>query len=124
MNRPDILLVDDERDILDLGVSALSRAGYSVQSAISGDIAFILIEQGLLFDMLITDVIMPGMLDGFALATKARQLIPELPIVYSTGFAHVASVRARGAPDGRVLIKPWLRTDLLQAVDWALAIRH
>src|SRR5882724_1664074 len=124
MNRPDILLVDDERDILDLGVAALSKAGYSVQSAISGDIAFILIEQGLLFDMLITDVIMPGLLDGFALATKARQLIPDLPIVYSTGYSHVASVRSRGAPEGRVLIKPWLRTDLLQAVNWALAIRH
>jgi hypothetical protein len=74
--------------------------------------------------MLITDVIMPGLLDGFALATKARGLIPDLPIIYSTAFTNVASVRSRGAPEGRMLIKPWLRIDLLQAVDWALATRH
>jgi CheY-like chemotaxis protein len=124
MTRPEILLVDDERDILDLGLAALNEAGFVVQTAVSGDIAMILMEQGLLFDLLITDVIMPGMLDGFALATKARRLIPSLPIVYATGYSHVTDARTRGAPEGRMLIKPWLRSDLLQAVAGALITEH
>lgn len=122
--RPDVLLVDDEEEILNLGVSALRNAGYTVQQAISGDVAYILIQQGLLFDLLITDIMMPGLLDGFALAQKVRELIPDLPIIYSTGFVKAASIRSLGAPDGQILIKPWLRSDLLGAVSSAIALVH
>jgi CheY-like chemotaxis protein len=121
VKRYDILLVDDEADILDLGALALNKAGYSVQAAISGDVAFILIEQGLRFDLLITDVVMPGLLDGFALARKARRIIPDLPIVYATGFMRGAALRNSGVPDGQLLIKPWRRAELLQAVGAALS---
>jgi CheY-like chemotaxis protein len=120
----DILLVDDERDILDLGSAALRGAGYSVQQAISGDIAFLLVQQGLLFDLLVTDIVMPGLLDGFALARKVREFIPAMPIVYSTGFARAADMHIQDAPNGRLLIKPWLQSDLLAAVDAAMSSLH
>src|SRR5579871_6405652 len=108
----EILLVDDEPDILALGLNALREAGYSVQTAISGDVAAILIEQGLMFDLLITDIVMPGSLDGYGLAARVRELIPRLPIIYSTGYTR-ATARAIGAPDGRFLIKPWRQGDLI-----------
>jgi CheY-like chemotaxis protein len=121
MIQPEILLVDDERDILDLGVSTLRDAGYTVQSAISGDIALVLIEQGLLFNLLITDIVMPGQLDGFALAHKVRERVPSAAIVYATGYARAINLRARSAPEGRLLLKPWRLDELLSVVDSAMA---
>lgn len=120
MGGPEILLVDDERDILEIGVMALRDAGYAVQPASNGDIALVLIEQGVPFRLLITDVVMPGVLDGFALARRARELDPSLPIIYTTGFARVASVRSPGAPNGDTLQKPWRPSELLKLVSAVL----
>ena len=116
MPEPEILFVDDERDILDIGVMALREAGYAVQPALNGDIALVLIEQGLPFRLLITDVVMPGLLDGFALARRARAVDPGLPIIYTTGFARVANLRSPGAPHGDTLPKPWRPSELLKLV--------
>lgn len=116
MTQPDILLVDDEPDILELGLTVLRGAGYQVMSAISGDIALIYIQQGVRCRVLITDVILPGVLDGIALAHEARALDVNLQVIYSTGFAGPAQVRALGAPYGKLLMKPWRPQELLDAV--------
>jgi DNA-binding response OmpR family regulator len=120
MREPQILLVDDERDILEMGAMILREAGYKVQPAPSGDIAMVLIEQGLPFRLLITDIVMPGELDGYTLARRARERHSILPIIYTTGFARVASVRAAGAPWGDTLQKPWRPSDLLKLVSTVL----
>ena len=111
-----ILFVDDERDILDLAVLALREAGYTVQPASNGDIALVFLEQGLKFKLLVTDVVMPGVLDGYALARRARELLPGLPVIYTTGFSRVASIRSPGAPHGTTLPKPWRPSELLRLV--------
>jgi DNA-binding NtrC family response regulator len=116
----EILLVDDERDILEIGLSTLRDAGYLVQPAANGDIALVLIEQGLTFRLLITDIVMPGLLDGYALARRAREADPALRIIYSTGFSRVAAIRSPGAPHGDTLIKPWKPSDLLKLVGTVL----
>jgi DNA-binding NtrC family response regulator len=116
MQEAEILLVDDERDILELGLMALREAGYVVQGAASGDIAMVLVEQGLPFRLLVTDIVMPGLLDGYALARRAHQLRPGLRVIYSTGFSRVASIRAPGAPAGETLQKPWRPNQLLRLV--------
>ena len=121
MAGPEILLVDDERDILELGLLALREAGYEVQPASNGDIALVLMEQGLGFRLLITDVVMPGVLDGYALARRAREIDPDLRILYTTGFSHVAAIRSPGAPKGDVLLKPWKPSDLLRAVGMVMS---
>jgi CheY-like chemotaxis protein len=114
-----ILLVDDEQDILDLGLTILQDAGFETVSAVNGDIAEILLEQGIPFDVLVTDIVFPGILDGFSLARRAKQLQPKIRIVYTTGFGATANVRSRGAPFGEVLTKPWRPTDLLHCVRFA-----
>jgi DNA-binding NtrC family response regulator len=116
----EILLVDDERDILEIGAMALRDAGYKVQSAANGDIALVLIEQGLSFRLLITDVVMPGELDGYALARRAHEIDPDLRVIYTTGFSRAASVRAPGTPLGPTLSKPWKPSELLMLVAQAL----
>jgi CheY-like chemotaxis protein len=115
MTQPVILLVDDEPDLLALGAQALREAGYKVMTAVNGDIAEIMIGQ-VAFDALITDIVMPGMLDGFSLARKAKVATPALRIVYTTGFTGVSNVRSRGAPFGEFLPKPWRPSELVRII--------
>jgi DNA-binding NtrC family response regulator len=117
-----ILVVDDEPDILDLAGSFLKTAGYTPLSAANADIALIILQQPeISFELLITDIIMPGTLDGVSLAVEVRKLFPTLPVVYMTGFSGIADVRSRGAPRGAVLNKPWSKDKFLEAVRAALA---
>jgi DNA-binding NtrC family response regulator len=116
-----ILLVGDETEILDLAVSVLSDAGYRPRTAPNGDVALIILQQrGISFDLLITDVMMPGELDGFALARETRELFPEMPIIYLSGFGEAPAARSRGAPRGEILPKPWSPDRLLGSVEAAL----
>lgn len=124
MLQPEILFVDDEPDILDLGALLLREAGYSVTTAANSDIAMIFLEQGLTFRLLVTDIVLPGLLDGFALAHRARMLLPRLKVIYATGFGGVARVRSKGgAPYGQLLSKPWKSEMLLDLVAAALPQR-
>lgn len=116
MGHPEILLVDDEEDVLGIAAEILRQAGYRLQTATSGDVALIMLQQGLPFRLLITDIVLPGLLDGFALARRARELRPDIPIIYTTAYLPVAQVRARGAPYGETLAKPWRAEALLAMV--------
>ncbi len=116
MTTPRILFADDDKDILNLGVTALQEAGYDVMPAINSDIACVLFEQGLVFDVLVTDIVLPGRLDGFGLAVKAREFMPNIGIIYSTGFGNVARIRAQGALYGDLLVKPWRVRDLVKLI--------
>ena len=112
----EILVVEDDQWTLDLIHSVLRDAGYGVMSANNADIALIMLEQGLPFQVLITDIAMPGLLDGYGLARKARVFRPDIQIIYTTGYAGVATVRSRGAPYGPTLVKPWRSDALLETI--------
>src|ERR1700730_4889550 len=118
-----ILVADDEDAVLELILEILRDEGYRVTPAINGDIALVILEQDLPFKLLITDIAMPGLLDGYALARKARELRPEMQIIYMTGFASMAHVRSRGAPYGQTIIKPWSTPVLLGAVSSIIRVR-
>jgi DNA-binding response OmpR family regulator len=117
MGYSEILFVEDDPTILDIGVEILREASYEVVPAINADIGLILLEEGLPFRLLITDIVLPGRLDGFALARRAKEIVPKIEIIYATGFPDVAGVRSRGAPWGRTLLKPYGRDELLNAVE-------
>ncbi len=114
--QPEILFVDDQKDVLEIGVLTLRQEGYRVTPAASGDIALVILEQHIRYRLLITDVVLPGVLDGFALAHKAKQLVPGIAIVYTTGYGGIINVRSQGAPYGEVLSKPWKAANLLGLV--------
>ena len=120
MSHSEILLVEDEEDVLRVVTEILRQAGYRSQPAISGDVALIMLQQGLRFRLLITDIVLPGSLDGFGLARQAREFCPGIPIIYMTAYLPVAHVRARGAPYGETLAKPWRAETLLTMVASAL----
>jgi CheY-like chemotaxis protein len=121
--QPEILLVDDDKVVLDLGVLVLQEAGYGVTAVGSGDIALVILEQDLRFRLLITDVVLPGLLDGFALAHKAKTLVPDIAIIYTTGYGGgIVSVRSQGAPYGEVLAKPWKASELLKLAGFMIGL--
>ena len=115
----EILFVEDDPALLEIATEMLRAASYEVVPAVNADIALILLEEGLPFRLLITDIVLPGRLDGFALARRAKEILPKLEIVYATGFPVVAGVRSRGAPWGRTLLKPYGRDDLVNIVEAA-----
>ncbi|MEH6741810.1 MAG: response regulator, partial [Sulfitobacter sp.] len=77
------------------------------------------------FDLLLTDVVMPGELLGPALAKAVRQIDPELPCIFLSGYASEATVHGNGLrPSDIRLMKPVSRTDLLHAVSKAISKTH
>jgi two-component system, cell cycle sensor histidine kinase and response regulator CckA len=101
-----VLVVDDEPIVRRLMVRALQGAGLEVIQADSGDAALALLTRDARLDLLITDVLMPG-LDGFALAARVRSDWPTLPILYvSANTGYVIELLGPGAP--QFLAKPFL----------------
>jgi DNA-binding NtrC family response regulator len=118
--QPRILLVDDDADVLGATASILEDSGYDVARCANGEIALLFMKEGVAFDLILTDVVLPGRWDGFALAHRAREILPDISVLYATGYGDVARVRSRGAIYGEVLAKPCRRDALLRAVRTAL----
>ena len=111
-----ILLVDDDDGVRDFTALVLEEAGYDVRVASRAEAALQL-ALGEPFDLLITDVVMPGW-DGTELVRRVKQLRPELKVLFITGYTrHVPRDRLVG---GDVLDKPYRRSTLLYAVRHAL----
>jgi len=120
MSQSQILLVEDDQALLGALTDTLRAEGYLTQPAINGDVALILLQQRVPFRLLITDIVLPGVVDGFALARRAREFRPGIPIIYTTGYVQVAHIRSRGAPYGEMLVKPWKADTMLRAISTAL----
>lgn len=80
-----VLFVEDEDLVVELVVGALAAAGFSVHCAGDAEDALRHVSSGAPVDVLLTDVVLPGEMDGAELATRARALRPELPVVYVSG---------------------------------------
>jgi CheY-like chemotaxis protein len=82
-----ILLVEDEMFLRELMYEELSDSGFSVTPIATGDEALRVIGSDSAFDLLLTDIRMPGETDGWSLGRRAREAIPSLRIIYATGYA-------------------------------------
>jgi two-component system cell cycle sensor histidine kinase/response regulator CckA len=111
-----ILLVDDEPAVRGLFAQALRQAGYEVLEARNGAEAIDVFDgAGGLIDLLLTDIRMPY-LGGSELAAKLRAKQPDLRMLFISGYVSQAEI----APDAALLQKPFVRADLLKAVQEAL----
>lgn len=108
-----ILLVEDEMLVRELAFEDLLDAGHDVTVAGSGDEALGILRGDQGFEVLFTDIRMPGELDGWQLAEQARGLIPGLKIIFATGLNDDAGWRK---PEDRMLAKPYRKDDLLKAL--------
>jgi CheY-like chemotaxis protein len=115
-----ILVVEDDDDVREFAVDVLRDKGYRVIEAVNGGVALILLQQDLPIDLLFTDIVMPGEPDGVALAERAKELRPDLRVLYTTGFA-AAGRFDRHVVHGKVLGKPYRPAQLASAVENLLA---
>jgi CheY-like chemotaxis protein len=116
-----VLVVDDNADLRALFAGQMRSLGYRVTEAASGDDALALLEGGAgRFDFLLSDIMMPGKLNGVDLAKVARTRWPELRVLLISGHSGPAAVEeeARAFP---LLHKPFRKMQLAQAVRLALA---
>ncbi len=117
-----ILIAEDELEVLDVIVAGLEKSGYRVTVAKSGDEALRIFKANPGFDLLLTDIVMPGKLQGPALAKELRGIEPSLPVVFMSGYASEATVHGNGLrPEDVRLMKPARRADLIAAVANALS---
>jgi signal transduction histidine kinase/CheY-like chemotaxis protein len=114
-----ILIAEDEADVLDMCVRALSREGYRVVGAHSGVEALALVKQQT-FDLLLTDIKMPG-LSGLQAYREIKQLIPDIIGVAITGYGSVeTAIEALKLGMEDFVLKPFSLDDLKAAVAKAL----
>ncbi len=116
-----ILLVDDDHIVRASMRRVLAQAGHDVTEAVSGDAATALIEEAAAFDMLVTDVRMPGSCDGVALASCWRETVPGRPVLFVSGYNEGRLDIGGLGPREAVLHKPFRRASLLNAVQSLLA---
>jgi CheY-like chemotaxis protein len=111
-----ILIAEDEEGVRKVLCQMLEEAGHQVLAASSGDAALKIFKAAEHLDLLITDVVMPGTLQGPALAKEIRRINPEFPCIFLSGYAAEATVHGNGlkASDIR-LMKPVSRKDLIDA---------
>jgi CheY-like chemotaxis protein len=99
-----VLLVEDELLVRELAFEDLGDAGFEVTPASDGDEALGHLRDGRHFDLLFTDIRMPGATDGWELAREAKQLLPGIRVIYATGMGDAASRLSEGE---RYVRKPY-----------------
>ncbi len=101
-----ILLVEDEEAVRSFAARALRMRGYNVLEAGGGDEALEIVQSGAEIHLIITDVVMPNM-DGPTMVKHVKQIKPELPVIFMSGYAEEAFRRDEGAGDIHFLPKPF-----------------
>ena len=117
-----VLLVEDDDLVRRYTRDQLAALGYRVQSAADGFEAKTILESEAPFDLLLTDIVMPGGMSGRDLAGIAVELRPELKVLYMSGYTENAIVHhGRLDPGVSLLSKPFRRADLARKVHEVLA---
>jgi len=110
-----VLVVEDDEMVRRFVREQVASLGYEVLNAADAGTALRLIESGEAIDLLFTDVVMPGAMDGRQLADAARRLRPDLPVLYTSGYTENAIVhQGRLDPGVSLLNKPYRLADLAE----------
>jgi len=117
-----ILIVDDEEELLALAENVLRILGYKTLSATNGNEAVnLILNKSNTIDLLFTDVVMPGGINGFDLAEQALLLNPNLKILFTSGNIEKAVPKIGQFPSPpQVLMKPYRELDLAISIREAL----
>lgn len=112
-----VLVIDDEPTVRMLVVEVLQEQGYAAIEAPDGPTGLAILRSDVRIDLLITDVGLPGGLNGRQVADAARETRPDLKVLFITGYAENAAVgNGLLAPGMEVLTKPFVMADLAAKV--------
>jgi DNA-binding NtrC family response regulator len=116
-----VLVVEDSRDVAEVTSSLLEQLGYRVVRAENAAEALRHLQQGIGVDLLFSDIVMPGSMNGLGLAQVCRERFPDIPVLLTSGFSDAAQ-----AADGRfdILRKPFELSALEHAIDVAMNNGH
>jgi PAS domain S-box-containing protein len=112
-----ILVVEDDPLVSGYVIAQLGSMGYRTISVADGPAALALLDRGVAFDLLFTDVIMPGGMNGRQLAEAVRKRRPGVGVLYTSGYTE--SAIAHGGqidPDIALLRKPYRKSDLSRKI--------
>lgn len=119
-----ILVVEDDPLVRSYVVTQLEGLGYRTISAGNGPEALTLVNQGLAFDLLFTDVVMPGGMNGRELADAVTQLRPGMAVLYMSGYPEAALTQnGRIEPGVTLLNKPYRPAEMSRLVRQVLGSR-
>ena len=112
-----ILVVEDQLDVGDYAETVLTEFGYTVLRADNADEALALLDGAGHIDLLFSDLIMPGGMNGVVLAREVKRRRPQMRVLLTTGYAEssIERVDARGA-EFELIQKPYKRSDLATKV--------
>jgi PAS domain S-box-containing protein len=107
-----VLLVEDNPDVASVSISLLEQLGYTVRRVADAEAALLEIDRDGV-DLVFSDIVMPGKMDGLAFAHRVREIRPDLPVLLATGYSDAAA-NVRG--DFPILRKPYEIHELSQAI--------
>lgn len=119
-----ILLVEDNELVRQSAVQQLRQAGFEVLAAADAAQAFAWLASDQQIDLLFTDIVMPGGMNGVELAGEARRTHPDLPVLLTSGYNEAAGYENSDLPTGvAMLTKPYRREMLLNQLTAMLSQR-
>ena len=117
-----VLVVEDDDEVREVAVSMLTELGYRVVKARDAASALVVVDSGIPIDLIFTDVMMPGSLRSPDLARKARERLPNVAVLFTSGYTQNAIVHGgRLDPGVELLAKPYTREALARKIRHVLA---
>jgi PAS domain S-box-containing protein len=116
--RGTVLVVEDSPEVAEVTSTLLEQIGFRVVRAAAAEEALHQLQQGIAIDVLFSDIVMPGEMNGMALAQVCRERYPHIPILLTSGFSDAAQ-----QADGRfnILRKPFELSALERAIETAIS---
>lgn len=119
-----ILMVEDNEDVMTLGQTILTNLGYTVRTAMNGDLAMEELQRDSGVDLVFSDILMPGGINGIVLADRVGQEYPGIPVLLTTGYIEELVNKPRDSDKSLdILGKPYKATELSDRVRIALSRR-
>jgi len=110
-----VLVVEDNAQIRRLSATSLMALGYATVEAEDGPSALAILDREARVEVLFSDVVLPGGMNGFDLAREAKRRRPDLKVLHATGFADRDALSGDGSDTGaEILHKPFRRVELGQ----------
>ena len=120
-----ILVVEDDPNVQATVVGMLSELGYQVLRADNAESALAVLKAGVRCDLLFTDVVMPGKLKSTEMVRQARALLPDMKVLYTSGYTQNAIIHGgRLDPGVELLSKPYRREKLASKVRQLLGAKE
>ena len=120
-----ILVVEDDLAVQTTVIELLSGLGYQVLRANDAQSALSILQSGIAIDLLFTDVVMPGKLSSTELARQAKLLLPDIAVLFTSGYTRNAIVHGGKLDAGvELLSKPYRQEDLARKIRQLLGPRE